>query len=176
MDDKISKVKKVGNWVSAILLGNTRELIGRIDERTILMMENLKDIKPKVDDIFPKVDILWKDKIAPSHSPRQLNDRGNRILVESEIKKIVDEKKEKLLELVKAKNTTNAYDAEKAIEEIMINLPIHFPDITDKLKDGAFKTGTDINTILYVGGVYLRNLIFTDLGYSITDLDKPKTS
>jgi len=32
MGEKINKIKKVGNWVSAVLLGNTRELIARIDE------------------------------------------------------------------------------------------------------------------------------------------------
>jgi hypothetical protein len=50
--------KKVGNCLSAILLGNTRELIARIDERTLHMAADLKDIKPKVDDMYPKVGIL----------------------------------------------------------------------------------------------------------------------
>ena len=33
MDQNLSKLTKVGNWIATLLLGNTRELIIRIDER-----------------------------------------------------------------------------------------------------------------------------------------------
>src|SRR3989344_6679339 len=95
--ESVEKLKKVGNWISAILLGNTRELITRIDERTIHISDTLKDIKPKVDDMFPKVDILWKDKVAPAHSPRRLNDYGITILNSSGIKEVIEEKRTILL-------------------------------------------------------------------------------
>lgn len=173
-DSKLEKVKKVGNWLSAILLGNTRELIARIDERTEHILKDLDDIRPKVSEMSPKVDILWKDKLAPSHSPRQLNDRGKSVLNDSGIKEIIDEKKERLVTLVKAKNSTTAYDAEQTILNVVKELQQHCPDIIDRLKDGAFKVGADIPTLLFVGGIYLRDQIFTDLGFSLVDLDKPK--
>lgn len=138
------------------------------------IFDNTDSISKDVSDMKPKVEILWLDKIAPAHSPRQLNERGNKILNKSGIKEIVDEKKSILLDLVKAKNTKNPYDTEIAIGEIMNQLPIHCPDVVDKLKNGAFKTGSDIGSVLYVGSVYLRNQIFGDLGFSLTDLDKPK--
>jgi len=175
MEEEINKIKKAGNWISAIFLGNTRELIARINERTNFIANDLKDIKPKIDDIFPKVDILWKDKIAPSHSPRQLNDRGKSILEKSGIKEIVDTKKGKLLQIVKEKGATNPYDAERIIFSIMADLPAHCPDIMDRLKTGAFNSGESIETILFAGGIYLRNIIFPDLGFEIEELDKPKT-
>ncbi len=172
----LNLAKKAGNWISAILLGNTRELIARIDERTNFMLEDIKDIKPKVADMFPKLDILWKDKIAPANSPRQLNSRGQAILDDSGIKEIIDAKKDELLKLVQSKNTTNPYDAEKVISEIMMELPIHCPDVVESLKQGAFQSGVDINTVLFAGSIYLRNLIFPDLGFSLEDLDKPKSN
>jgi hypothetical protein len=168
------KLQKVGNGLSAILLGNTRELIARIDERTNLMLQNLHDIKPKVDDMFPKVDILWKDRVAPANSPRQLNKNGTEILSKSGIKEIIDEKKDYLLSLVKTKNISTAYDAEQTILDIVTELPEHCPDIVDRLKTGAFNTGSDIQVILFVGGIYLRNLIFSDLGFSLTEIDGQK--
>ncbi len=172
--DKIDKAKKVGNWVSSILLGNTREVIARIDERTIRMQEDLKDIKPKVDDMFPKVDILWKDRLAPNHSPRQLNERGRSILKDSGIKEIIDEKKESLFKIIKEKNCKNAYDAEAVVLSIVVDLPNSFPDVVEKLKTGAFNTGASLSDVLLVGGIYLRDLIFPELGFSIDELDKPK--
>jgi hypothetical protein len=95
-------------------------------------------------------------------------------LSKSGIKKIIDEKKESLLKLVKDKQTTNAYDAEIAIYSVMMELPNHCPDVIDRLKQGAFLSGVDINTVLFVGSIYFRNLIFPDLGLSLEDLDKPK--
>ena len=60
-----------------------------------------------VSEMKPKLDILWRDKIAPSSSPRQLNDRGTDILNTSGIKNVVDEKRDLLLRLVKEKSPTS---------------------------------------------------------------------
>ena len=170
----MGKARKVGNWISAILLGNTRELIARIDERTMLMQNDLKDIKPKVDDIFPKVDILWKDKVAPAHSPRRLNDYGITILNNSGIKEVIEEKKSTLLDLVRAEGAKNAYDTEQIVLSVAKKLPEHCPDVIDRLKAGAFKTGANLDTVLLVGGIYLRDLIFPNLGFSVEEIDKHK--
>lgn len=182
MEERINIIQKIGNWVASLLLGNTRELIARIDERTNLMRGDLKEIKPvimtlcqKVDEISPKVDILWKDRIAPAHSHRQLNEQGNSILEKSGIKEIVCDKKDYLFNLVKDKKDQNAYDAEATILSVMMDLPNNCPDIVEKLKTGAFNTGSSIDDVLLVGAIYLRNLIFSDLGFNIQDLDKPKS-
>ena len=175
MEVETGKVKKVGNWIAAILLGNTRETIARIDERTVLMLNDLNEIKPKVNEMSPKVELLWKDKLAPVTSPRQLNDRGNSILNDSGIKEIIGEKKDQLLTLIRLKGATNAYDAEAAILGVVKELPTHCPDKVEAIKNGAFKVGASIEDVLYVGGIYLRNLIFRDLGFSMTDLDKQKS-
>ncbi|MEI6490578.1 MAG: hypothetical protein WCO16_02330 [bacterium] len=137
-------------------------------------LDKIEVIHTDVSDIKPKVDILWKDKLAPASSPRQLNDRGTNILNDSGIKTIVDEKKDELVILVKAKEAKNPYDAELAISSVMMELPSHCPDVTDRLKQGAFQSGVDVNTVLYVGSIYLRNLIFSELGFSLDDLDRVK--
>lgn len=152
------------------LKNSVKNIIGNLDE----MKPDLKNVRERFMVIEDRVDTLWKDKLAPASSPRQLNDKGNGMLNNSGMKNIVDEKKSKLLELVKAKNAKNAYDAEIAIEEVMRELPVHFPGIIEKLKEGAFKVGADIGGLLFVGSIYLRNQIFYDLGFSLDDLDKPK--
>jgi len=172
MNEKINKLKKVGNWLSAILLGNTRELIARIDERTEHILKDLDEIRPKVNDMSPKVDILWKDKVAPAHSPRRLNDYGITILNNSGIKEVIEEKRDILLNLVRKESVKNAYDAEQAILSVTNKIPEHCPDVVDRLKAGAFKTGANLDTVLLVGGVYLRDLIFPDLGFSVEDIDR----
>lgn len=172
--EKLDKITKVGNWIAAFLLGNTRELIARIDERTSRLIKDMDEIKPKVDSMSPKVDVLWQGRFSSSHSPRQLNEVGQKILEDSGIKVIVDNKKEKLLAVVKAKNSNNPYDAERVIIEAMKKLPEYCPEIIDELKNGAFRSGVNIEAILFVGSIYLRNLIFPDLGFNVGDLDKPR--
>lgn len=118
-----------------------------------------------------RVETIWKNRLAPGFSPRQLNDLGKEILNKSGIKEIVEEKKSILTELVKKKNPSNAYDAEKAISEIMSELPRHCPDVIEKLKQGAFESGVEISEILLVGSIHFRNLIFPELGFKLEELD-----
>lgn len=148
-----------------------------------ILWKDMAEVKPKVNSLWrdlseikPKVDILWRDKYAPATSPRQLNERGTSILNESGIKEIVEDKKQILLEAVKKVNPSNVYDAEQAILSVVNDLPRICPDIVPQLKDGAFKVGQNIGVLLLVGGFYLRDIIFPELGFSVTDLDKPKRS
>ena len=83
----------------------------------------------------------------------------------------MEEKRGELFKLVKEQNFTNAYDAEEGVNKMMEGLIKKYPEIEGKLKDGAFKTGADLDSVLFVGGIYLRNLIFPELGFELNDLD-----
>ncbi len=167
--------------VAAVLIGigvawgTLRTLVKEI-QRTLTdeIKPDIKNVRERFIVVEERVDTIWKDRFAPSHSPRQLNDRGTEVLIQSGIKEIIEGEKDHLLALVKQKNATNAYDAEQAILDIVMELPKHCPDMVDKLKAGAFKTGSGINALLFVGGIHLRNLIFSDLGFSLTDIDVKK--
>lgn len=135
---------------------------------------DLKDIRERFSVVEVKVDSLWKNEYAPANSPRQLNTKGNKILEESGIKEIVEKDREKLMELVKKRDIKNAYDAEERIFKIMMNLPKHCPEVVDELKTGAFNAGVDLDAVLFIGGIHLRNLIFEELGFKLLDLDKKK--
>ena len=117
---------------------------------------------------------LAADEVAPAHSPRKLNARGEKVLSGSGIKEIIDENKSGLLALVKEKNVNNPYDAEQYVLQVVSELKKDTL-IIERLKKGAFSVGADIDTVLFVGGIYLRDLIFPELGFFVTDLDKPKT-
>lgn len=168
--------------IIAALLATNGYFVKQIFDRLAIIKEDVADMKPKVSvlwadtrpkvdflwsDIKTKVDLLWTDKYAPARSPRQLNERGSAIFKESGIKEIVDGRKLKLLEIVKSKNLRNPYDAEQFIVQLMSELPSRYPELVDTLKDGAFRTGVDINTVLFIGSIYLRDLIFPELGFGV---------
>ena len=111
------------NWLVLFLL--LSGIIGYFLKR---IMDNTDKIVGDVNDMKPKVDLLWVEIFSTSHSPRQLNPRGEDILKNSGIKEIVDTKKDKLLAAVKEKKPTNPYDAEMAIMQVMQELPKHCPD------------------------------------------------
>ena len=135
---------------------------------------DLKDVRERFSIVEDRVDTIWKDRLAPAHSPPQLNERGKNILETSGIKEIIDDKKTLLFQKIKTMGIKNPYDAESAILQIVKELPSHFPEIELGLKNGAFKAGANLDDVFLVAGVYLRNLIFNELGFSLEDLDKPK--
>jgi len=146
-------------------------------------LQVLDSVQQKIDDIYERfikveerVDNLWKDKVAPAHSPRNLNEYGKKILKESGIKEIIEEKQKILLPLIKEKDAKNAYDAEQAVLSVVEKLPEHCPDVVDRLKTGAFNAGASLDTVLLVGGLHLRDLIFPSLGFSVEEIDKHKKS
>lgn len=152
-----------------IVFGGIGYALKRIFEKIDLMSIDIADIKPKID-------ILWKDKYASSMSPRQLNETGIDILNISGIKEIINAKKDSLLVEIKKTHPNNAYDAEQAIMFVVNKLPEDYPDIISQLKNGAFSVGQNIDVLLLVGGIYLRNMIFPELGFSLTDLDQIKSA
>ena len=172
-----------------IAIGRKLELLDIINKNTEKLgdsIDKLKESQDKLKDshielserfivVEDRVETIWKDKFAPSGSPRQLNELGNKILNESGIKQIIEGNKDKLLEIVKSKKPTNAYDAEQLILSVVNELPKHCPEIIDELKQGAFRVGQSIDTVLFIGGLYLRNLIFSELGFSLKDIDNHNT-
>ncbi len=141
----------------------------------------IDDLKLKFDELIKKFSVvesrvndLWEDRTAPSHSPRKLNNKGESILKISGIKEIIDSKKEELKEKIKAAGHTNPYDIEQKILEVAYSIQDLYPELLDKIKEGAFKSGADIQAVLFVGGIYLRDKIFPELGLSVNDIDKNK--
>lgn len=106
-------------------------------------------------------------EFAPPGSPRQLNERGLKILNESGVRRFVDEKKDELLEKIRAQTFTNPYDAERYVLDTMRSAPKAYPEIIDDIKTAAFQAGTDVDSVLLVGGFYLRDLIFPELGFAV---------
>jgi hypothetical protein len=133
----------------------------------------LKDVRERFLIVEDRMETVWKDKLAPARSPRQLNERGGDILEKSGIKELLDEKRGDLLEEIRKGAPSNAYDAERHIERFMLSeFPKMFPKEVEALKDGAFRTGADLDAVLFVGSIYLRDGIFRDLGFDASDLDK----
>ena len=152
--------------IALIYIGRKLQVLDSV-ERTV---ESIRDRFIIVEE---RVKTLWKDEVATAHSPRRLNERGNNILGGSGIKEIIEAKKDGFLTILKTMGLKNPYEAEQCTLQIVNELKKD-TDIVEKLKTGAFSVEADIDTVLLVGGLHLRDLIFPELGFSLDDLDKPK--
>lgn len=147
-----------------------RDDVRNIRERLPVVETSMEWVKKSIEGLGK---VIKKDEVAPANSPRKLNERGKKILNESGVKGFVDDKKEELFARIHQHTFTNPYDAEKCVLEVMQEVPKYYPEVIENMKNGAFRTGADIETVLLVGGFYLRDLIFPELGFSVDDIVEP---
>jgi len=145
----------------------------------LVFTSKLAQLKPKVKildrisadvaDIKPKVKFLWEQLVTTSRSPQALNERGNQILAESGIKELVDQKLPELLEVINAKQPQNAYQVQEYAREAMSQLKNDLV-LSSQLQQGAFNTGADVDAVLLVGSIYLRDLVLPKLNFKLEDI------
>lgn len=169
--------KKIGNIISNILLGETKDTVIRTEESVKRIDKDCDSLKDKMDTvkedigyIRPKVDFLWEKATAVSNSPKALNEEGQRIFNQSGIKDIISANQEKLISAIKRENPQKAYQVEELSEKIIQSLRDN-PEILEKLREGAYQTGVNIETVLFVGSIYLRDIALKELGFKVKDLN-----
>lgn len=161
--------------------GKVVQNIEHIDKDLTKLESDVKDIDNdmhevklqvgKISFIEQRLDSLWKSFFSVSKSPMQLNDRGLKILEDSGIKIIVEDKFTEIVQKVKNRNPKNAYEIQEFTQQIVEE---YKSDLTLKnsLENGAFKSGADVSTVLLVGGIYIRDRVLKELGFNIDDIDK----
>jgi len=171
VEKKIDTIKKIGNILSNLLLGETKEIIIRTDEVVKRIDRDFDIVKKNVAEMLPKVDILWEKAIAVSNSPKALNEEGHRIFNQSGIESIVLENKKMLLDAIKKENPEAAYQVEELADQA-VGLLKENPDLLIRLKEGAYEAGVNVETVLFVGSIFLRDMALKELGFEVKDLEK----
>jgi hypothetical protein len=124
----------------------------------------LSELQQRFAVVEDRVESLWKDKLAPAHSQRVLNKRGRDILAWSGIKDVVDKHRNELTNAVIAGQPDSGYDAERFAIQCVEGIPARWPGVLPELKTGAFVVGADLQDVLFVGGIYFRDVVLNQLG------------
>lgn len=132
---------------------------------------SLEWVKEQIDDVSNQIFTLWEERVTKAHSPIQLNQKGKEILEKSGIKDFVDNALPQFLDEIKEKKPQNAYQVQVFSREVIFRAKLN-PEILNKLQVGAFSVGADLDTLLIVGAIYLRDLVLPKLGLKFEDLDK----
>ncbi len=171
-----------GEWIAAaaVFLSIISPLFilvfrsGALFERVGHIKDAVDEIKPDVK-IIPvikeKVDVLWASKVVGPGSPIILTQRGVEILKGSKIEEVTTEYYQDILRQVRERNLQNPYQVQEALIEIVTSYKNN-QLCKNKLENAAFITGSDVDTVLLVAAVNIRDKIIGDLGMKVEDVDK----
>ena len=149
---------------------DTYRRVGKVEESVVKINVNVETLLTKTKDWGRKIDWLWGKRVTTSFSPRTLNAIGKKALVDSGIKDIIITHYDEIFNKVQGMNPSNAYQAEECVIKAVKDLD-QKPSLTTKLQDGAFKSGFDVDTILFVGAIYIRDKILDQLSFKVIDID-----
>ena len=147
---------------------------GRLFERIDNIKSEIDELKPDVKlipFIKERVDVLWASRYTEPGSPMVLTEAGKKILLDSKIENFTTEYYNEILIKVKEKSLGNPYQVQEALFEIIRNYKNNNECIR-KLENAAFTAGVDVDTVLFVGAVNIRNKIIGDLYMKVEDIDK----
>ncbi len=130
MEGKLSLVKKIGNFVSNILLGETKEIIVRTDEKVKLISKTVDSISIAVDTFRSSIATHGANiealqiytRYGVSHSPTVPNEKGKEILEKSGFKRQYPLLKPKIFTLMDTMNLRTLYDYENGAFETLAKL------------------------------------------------------
>lgn len=129
-----------------------------------------KTIEP-VPEIAARVEVLWSNQTTVSRSPMQLNEVGEKVLKQSNIRELTQKYYDDILVKIKDLNPPNPYQAQQILIDV-VNAYKNVDEYKNKLETGAFNAGMDVDTVLLVGAIDIRDRIIKDIGFQIDDIDK----
>lgn len=145
--------------------------------RKLQIMDDLKtgfkDLQTDVRDLINRISKMEGklEGVSASASPVQPTELGARYIKESGLEKILDERKTSLCDNLKNSLPQNyaEYDVQETARRVMLSLkdePMMRP-----VKEYAFKEGVEVEVILGVGALWLRD-DFLKLPRGITKTEK----
>jgi len=153
--------------------------LGKISNRLQTVESDTKDIKKDIKelgrDLTKRMDEIMslsaRKGLAESQSPMQLSDKGKKVLKNSGIDTVVSDKFDSIVEQVKKLKPANSYQAEHAVLTVVSNL-VNDPTLKDAIEEGAFNSGYAIGSVLFAGGLYIRDRVLEKLDFKIDEIDK----
>ena len=155
----------------AILIGRKFQCIDDLEKQTEKIETKTDKLTETINYIKGKIETNWREELAPASSPMQLNERGEKILKKSGIKEIIDKRLDEFFSAVEKKNPRNAYWVQENAINTIYKLRKE-PEILPKLEESAYQAGSDVDAVLFVGGIYLRNIILSKFKFKFEEIDK----
>lgn len=163
MQEEIGIVKTIGNFVSNLLLGQTKEVIirtdekvGRIEKDVEKITENMGEVKGATDSLHyaakemqdlierrakewsPSHRLPQKPNLSYARSPITLNETGKKLLKKSGMDALVDSHINDLLPILESKNLPTAFDVQNSASSVIRDYLSANPKEEELVKDFLF--------------------------------------
>lgn len=131
MNDKFSTIEKIGGWISTLLLGKTKEIIIRTDEKVQGLLTATSNIQKSIDDFRTSIATHGSDikalqihtRYGVNNSPTTPNANGEKLLTDAGFYKTVFPALEKeIFTLMDSEGLRTLYDYEKGAEKVLDRL------------------------------------------------------
>lgn len=180
-DSTLQIVIFIANLILAGIVGALSAIftIGKYKEKVDRTETDIKDIKSDTREIRDKViacetSIKERGPLTRRKSPIDLTERGEKVLEESQGKKFIDDHYEELKRKVEENNPQTSYDFQEFSKKVVGEL--RDDERINPIKEYLFKEGMELDDIIEVLGIYLRNLILHEKNIAVEDIDKYEQS
>ncbi|MEJ0029531.1 MAG: hypothetical protein WDO15_03830 [Bacteroidota bacterium] len=132
-------------------------------ETVAVMKNDITEIRIELAEMRGKLEILWKVHVSQSNSPISLNDVGRDILAKTNIGAFAEQHYPEILSKVRSFTPGNAYQA----QEVLISIVGRYKrehEYRLMLQEIAFSSGYDIDSLLFVAALSIRDRVISDLG------------
>ena len=152
--------------------GSLKKSVEHLEKDVSDLKDDFKGFNNEFIEIKTLVKGQAQEKYARPGSPKKLTPLGNKVLNESGIKAVVDANQTKLIKAAKEKRPANAYDAEACAIQVVRDFVMSDTEIQNDLKNKTFSIGESFDIVLFVGGLYFRDIVLPELNYDFDDIDK----
>jgi hypothetical protein len=134
----------------------------------------VKEIKIEIKEIRDKTiacetSLKERGPLKKSKSPVSLTERGEKVINDSGGKSFVDANYTELKNKVEEKDPKTSYDIQEVSHKILMDLK---SDVRiNPIKEYAFNEGLELNDVLDIMGIHLRDLILKEKGIAVEDID-----
>jgi len=157
MDKLVDKMEKMGEKVEKIAIKMEK------------VVQDTKEMGGKMLKLSAGTDVEIK-------SPVQLSETGEEIVKSSGIREVIAEYQHMLLERIKITKPINAFQCQEALFQEAKMLRVN-PKLTLRLQQIAYSSGRDVDTMLYLGAIDIRDDVLKEFKFdpAHVDYDDPES-
>jgi len=151
--------------------------LGKLEQRIVHLEEDNKDNKSEirgigkdVSEVRGQLSVNNPSTYTNRKSPVSINERGLEILKQSGGEKFINDNKDELIEKLKTVGCKTAYDVQENSKAVIKSYKDD--DHFSPLKEFVFKQGIDLEIVLLVMSLYLRDIALPEFNFSGSDIDK----
>lgn len=146
-----------------------------IEQVVETLVDKVDGMVDKMDNVSKQMQILAAGGDIGYGSPIKLTESGIKIVNSSGIKNFINDNRREITKRLNETNPKNAFQCQVSLFEVVKGLKDNI-ELLPVLEEISFKSGRDINTILYLGAIDIRDEVLRECKYDPSHIDEQEES